>query len=375
MIKTRFIGLLRGVRRAASSTPRVQFIGGTSELVPTSKDVQLRGIRIQGNFADLPNLIFFPDLFDLAENWVPFFTNPKAGILDQRNVYIVYPRNFGSSDWCDDTSDDHAENMANDIEAFMYQHKITMATLGGHGFGAKNAFVAGCHKPHLTTGMLAFDYAPQDYTYFRVAANLRAVAKELGNFGKKPFHKNDFLDIVEGVQSPKLKSILNQNLRQVGAQDFALKFNVPFVAEQFEEYVNWKSVQYGLYTGRVSFIFPEYSNYVFLNSNTLSMMKVAPKTQGIFHDIQSVMTDSDNAEANHWIYEDPQLSQDFQTQATTFLAKYDGVNVQLMNRAELAEGYSIPVRGYRERNDYYTGNVTPPHFYHNGRFSDRADLK
>lgn len=375
MIKTSFIGLLRGVRRSASTGSRVQFISGNSELVSNTKDVQLRGIRIQGNFNDLPNLIFFPDMFDLAENWIPFFTNPKSGILDQRNVYIIYPRNFGSSDWCNDTSDDHSENVSNDIEAFMYQHKITMATLGGHGFGAKNAFLTGCFKPHLVTGLMAFDYAPQDYTYFRAAANLRSAAQQLGQLAQKPFFKSDFQDIVEDVQSPKFKSILNQNLRQVGARNFALKFNAPFVAQQFEEYVNWKKVQYGLYGGRVSFIFPEYSNYVFLNSNTLSMMKVCPKTQGYFHDIQSVMTESDNAEANHWVYEDPQLAEDFQKQATTFLAKYDGVNVQLMNRAEIAEGVSIPVRGYRERNDYYTGNVSPPHFYHNWRFTDRADLK
>jgi hypothetical protein len=34
--------------------------------------------------------------------------------------------------------------MGNDIMRFMYENKISMATLGGHGLGAKVALAAAC---------------------------------------------------------------------------------------------------------------------------------------------------------------------------------------------------------------------------------------
>ena len=37
------------------------------------------------------------------------------------------------------------ESHANDILRFMYQHKISMATLGGHGIGGKIALATGCY--------------------------------------------------------------------------------------------------------------------------------------------------------------------------------------------------------------------------------------
>ena len=43
-------------------------------------DVRLRGIHISGKQADLPNLIFFPDVFDSAENWIPFFADTRSKV-------------------------------------------------------------------------------------------------------------------------------------------------------------------------------------------------------------------------------------------------------------------------------------------------------
>lgn len=375
MLKRSFARLHTTARRFHSRASRVQYIDGSASVVPSSNDVQLRGIRIQGNYKDLPSLLFFPDLFDQAENWVPYFTSPNSQILDYRNVFILYPRNFGSSDWCNDFADDHCENTANDIERFMYQHKITMATVGGHGFGAKNALMAGCFKHDLVTGILAYDYSPQDYCYSRVGNNFRGLLTKLNALSGKQFEKAEFDQLLAQVASPKMRAILGQNLRQVGARTFELKFNLPAVTHLAEEFINWKKIQYGLYPGRVNFVFPEYSNFVFLGTNTLPMMRVCPKAQGYFHDIQMVLTESDNPELNHWIYEDPLLSSDFQAQTLRFLQNYDGVDVRLMNRSELREGLTIPEDRPGVRHDRYSGHIQPPHFHHNWRFQDRPELK
>lgn len=63
-----------------------------------SKNVSLRGTYIKGNYDDLPNLIFFSELFDPVTNWVPFFNNNEHRFLEYRNIWLVNPRNFGNSD-------------------------------------------------------------------------------------------------------------------------------------------------------------------------------------------------------------------------------------------------------------------------------------
>lgn len=377
MIKGGFRRIIDAAKgRMFSTKGRIQYIEGNSQLCEQAKDVQLRGIRIQGNFEDLPNLIFFPDLFDQVENWVPYFTNKSSSILDYRNVYLLYPRNFGTSDWSNDKNDEYAENTVADIERFMFQHKITMATLGGHGFGAKNAMVVGTFRPELVTGIFAYNYAPQDYTYFRPAATLREVAKKLADLDGKPFSKQTFDKIVEGtVQCKKTQKILQQNLKQQNAKEFGLRYNSKFIGEQFEELVNWKSIPYGLYGGRSSFIFPEFSHHVFLGSNTNSMMKVCVQNNGFFRDIHNVQCESDNPESNHWIYEQPELIDAFQHKTLDFLSKYDGVDVRYMNKQELVEKFAVPVRSGQDRVDRYAGDYVPSHFHHNWKFTDRPELK
>jgi hypothetical protein len=51
-----------------------------------SKNVKLRGIHIKSTAKDSPNLIFFPEAFDQAENWLNFFSNPT------NKVHIIPPR-------------------------------------------------------------------------------------------------------------------------------------------------------------------------------------------------------------------------------------------------------------------------------------------
>ena len=63
-------------------------------------------------------------------------------VLDHRNVYLLNPRNFGSSDR--HSSFDLSEQ-ADDVIRFMYENKISTATLAGHGYGGKIALAAGCY--------------------------------------------------------------------------------------------------------------------------------------------------------------------------------------------------------------------------------------
>jgi len=157
------------LRRFFRVKKRISYIPGDQRKVQDSSDVQLRGIHLSGNKEDLPSLIFFPDMFDNVENWIQFFMHEKNSILDERNVYLLYPRNFGNSDHCDFYGPEYGKHLATDVERFMYENKIGSATLGGHGLGAKQALLMSCYNDQYVTGFFALDYSPTDYQYFEFA--------------------------------------------------------------------------------------------------------------------------------------------------------------------------------------------------------------
>lgn len=65
--------------------------------------------------------------------------------------------------------------MADDIIRFMDQNKITMATIGGHGFGAKVATATANQNLERFTGIINLDGGPLDHTYYEAQHELREV--------------------------------------------------------------------------------------------------------------------------------------------------------------------------------------------------------
>ena len=56
--------------------------------------------------------------------------------------------------------------MANDIVRFMDDKKITMATIGGHGFGAKLATATAIAHMNRFTGIMCLDGGPLNHKYY-----------------------------------------------------------------------------------------------------------------------------------------------------------------------------------------------------------------
>jgi len=48
----------------------------------------------------------------------------------------------------------------------MYENKISTATLGGHGLGAKLALATGCYHANRVTGVFCLDGGPLDHRYY-----------------------------------------------------------------------------------------------------------------------------------------------------------------------------------------------------------------
>jgi pimeloyl-ACP methyl ester carboxylesterase len=347
---------------------KVKYSLGESRLQKDTNDVTLRGIRINGNTNDLPNLIFFPDMFDSVENWLPFFMNKNQSILDHRNVYILYPRNFGFSDYCNDAND-YGEAVANDVERFMYENQISTATIGGHGLGAKTALLTGCYKSNLVTGYFGFDYSPLNYHYFEFAHTYRHILNELSKIDFKKTNRNAlFGQLTQLVQSPKLLQLLKDQIKYNKNTGFEFKMNVPFVNENFDMLLDWV-IRYGLFGGRSLHVFPEHSSHVHLSTNTMPMYNICIRTEGFNKDVFAERTECDNPVENHWIYENQELSAGFRDRLINFLEFYDGVHLLYKNRLDLMNGVSVPTIA-EERVDKKSEDV-PFHPHHNWRFKTK----
>lgn len=363
-----FKTLKHNLRFKTSVEKKIKYTFGQTKLQEDTKEVQLRGIRISGHTQDLPNMIFFPDMFDSIENWLPFFMNKKNSILNQRNVYIVYPRNFGFSDYCND-SQDYGENSANDVERFMYENEISSATIGGHGLGAKTALLTGCYKSELITGYFGFDYSPMDYQYFEFAHTYRRILNEINGIDMKNSNRNViFHKLSEIVQSPKVLQLLKERIKFQKGSGFTWKMNLEFINENFDMLLDW-TTRYGLFGGRSLHVFPEFSNRVHLSTNTLPMYNICIKTEEYNKDVFAERCESDNPEENHWIYENEELADGFKDRLNKFLEFYDGVHLLYKNRLDLMNEVKVPTLK-EERVDKANKEV-PFHFHHNWRFKSK----
>lgn len=189
--------------------------------------VQLRGIHLACKKPDMPTMIWFSDLVEPVENFKKFFNRPDNKILEQRNVWLLNYRNMGHSDHHASFSMDE---IAADVVRFMDQQKLTMATLGGHGFGAKVALATGIANLNRCTGVIALDGGPLDHTYYEAYQELAGYVKFCAAL---PVDRLDLAQatkqINDNIACAKWASIFRQNLE--GKSDGCTwKFNVEDLA-------------------------------------------------------------------------------------------------------------------------------------------------
>jgi pimeloyl-ACP methyl ester carboxylesterase len=126
----------------------------------------------------MPYLIWLPDLLEPAENFSGFFTKPQNSVDHVRNVWLLDYRNQGASDHHE--SYDVLE-MGEDIVRFMDQNKITMACIGGHGFGAKVALATASAHLERFTGVMCMDGGPLDHTYHEAYVELKSYVQKMND--------------------------------------------------------------------------------------------------------------------------------------------------------------------------------------------------
>lgn len=103
--------------------------------------------------------------------------------------------------------------MAADIVRFMDENKITMATIGGHGFGAKVATATAIANNNRFTGVMCLDGGPLDHRYYEGYQELAHYIEEVRNLGIEKLTSSEAIKkVYERVPHTKWRNIILQNI-------------------------------------------------------------------------------------------------------------------------------------------------------------------
>ena len=81
--------------------------------------------------------------------------------------------------------------MSDDIVRFMDENKITMATIGGHGFGAKVATATAINYMNRFTGVMCLEGGPLDHRYYEAYQELASYIDAVRNLKIETLSAND----------------------------------------------------------------------------------------------------------------------------------------------------------------------------------------
>ena len=118
----------------------------------------------------MPVMLWFADLVEDATSFKDFFMREDNKCRHYRNIWLLNYRNFGNSDHHDSFD---MYDLGDDIIRFMDKNNITMATIGGHGFGAKVATATAISNLNRFTGVICLDGGPINHTYHEAYQELR----------------------------------------------------------------------------------------------------------------------------------------------------------------------------------------------------------
>ncbi len=141
--------------------------------------------------------------------------------------------------------------MSNDIVRFMDEKKITYATIGGHGFGAKVAAATAINHMDRFTGVISLEGGPINHRYHEAYQELASYIKVAAHINLDVVDVNQaFKAIDAGIPCKKWASIFKQNLNTEGTLSW--KFNLDALYDNTRKHnpdvCAW-SDNYGLWPG------------------------------------------------------------------------------------------------------------------------------
>lgn len=259
-----------------------RFIAQGATFQTEDTKVRLRGKFLKCRTPDMPTLIWLPEILENIENYEEFFTNPEHGILNYRNVWMLYPRNFGDSDhhqsFC-------LNDNAADIARFMDEKQLSIVTIGGHGYGAKIACAFGTLYLDKTSGVMCIEGGPVDHCYHPFWNDFRDYVKAAYKISESTNNINEALKRIDKeIKHKKWNKIFKQNIIET-LTGISWKFNMAGLDNDCRKprpNITLFDSKYGLFPGRAFVHFASHSQQIYLATNTMPIYKFFPHLQGRF---------------------------------------------------------------------------------------------
>ena len=250
-----------------------------------------------------------------------------------------------------------------------------MATIGGHGFGAKVAAATASANLDRFTGVIQYEGGPLDHRYHEAYQELESYVKFAAKMDLASMDGSSAMRHIDSnISCSKWASIFKQNLDTEGTPYW--KNNMEGLAKNMNKNmadVGIWSESYGLWPGQTLAIFAAHSRWVHLSTNTLPFYNVFPRLEGQFPDKITTWAENLEGPMTHWLHEHEQgdswkLSQ----RIMRWLRWHDGAHVLLADKSE-AGWYYIPDRGYDLNTNTRQGEFNPEHVHHDYLHTDEYE--
>jgi pimeloyl-ACP methyl ester carboxylesterase len=148
--------------------------------------------------------------------------------------------------------------MAEDLSAFLTQHKIAKPYILGHSMGGKTAMEFAIQNPQRIAKLMVVDIAPVSYQvhHWDIIEALEAV-----DLTKLNSRKEADRSLEHTIDSFGVRQFLLKNLSRQSDGTYRWKFNLPALKASIEAISNW-AISDGKFDVGTLFIKGEKSNYI-----------------------------------------------------------------------------------------------------------------
>jgi pimeloyl-ACP methyl ester carboxylesterase len=91
------------------------------------------------------------------------------------------------------------EEVSNDVGRFIDENKLSIVTVGGHGYGAKIASAFGSYFMERTSGVICFEGGPFDHSYHEAWEEIKNAIVQLGKIDMSTATQGDVFKKIDQV--------------------------------------------------------------------------------------------------------------------------------------------------------------------------------
>jgi pimeloyl-ACP methyl ester carboxylesterase len=178
------------------------------------------------------------------------------------------------------------QEVSEDINRFIEEKKLTYVTVGGHGYGAKVASVFAGLNYDKVTGVICLDGGPIDHSFHEAWTDVKSAIIKCSQINMDVASQSDVFKVIDNsIKSVRWRRIFKDNVID-GKSSLQWRFNMTDLATNVKKNhrcdITRMSTTFGLFPGRAFVNFPDFSDWVFLNTNTIPFYTFFPKLEGQF---------------------------------------------------------------------------------------------